>query len=218
MPGKASTQFGVGSGSDIPIGELPDVLGLIGDAAKYAGAKASNDVALVVVTAARNNLRQVTPKKRLQSRAGGTKARRSGGTQSRNRTGTGVNYAYLEADADKARYNPTALIVGRGPVHLLENRIQPHPIPFQVLRVKGRVADVVPMSDRDARANVRYQAKKKKGVGPSVHQTRRYDTYKQKHPGVQRSSGPWARTWREMRPRLPALMRSAFFRSLYGKR
>lgn len=202
----------------MPIGELPDVLGLIGDAAKYAGAKASNDVALAVVKVARNNLTRVTKDKRLNSRAGGTQARRSGGTQMRNKTGTGVNYAYLEADADKARYNPTALLVGRGPVHLLENRIKPHKVPFQVLRKGGRFVDVVPLNDRDAKANNRYQGKKRKAVGPSIHQTKRYDVYRQPHPGVSRSSGPWKRTWDEMAPRLPALMQSAFFGYLYGRR
>lgn len=157
-----------------PLSDLPRFLTAVAIQSKSAAAEASNRAALVVVRAIRSEM----PTRRLKSRA------MSGGK----RTGAGVNYAYREADAGKSKYQPTAIIVGRGPVHILENDLSPHRIVLGVRRgPDGRIRDIVSPSGTDFR--------RRRTAGPqlSAAGVSTGGLISVRHPGVRRSSGPFRR-------------------------
>jgi len=157
-----------------PLSELPRFLTAVAVQSKDAAADASNAAALVVVRA----LRQQLPTRRLRSRAV------AGGK----RTGTGVNFAYQEADAKRAKYRPTAIVVGRGPVHILENDIGRHRITLGVVRgPDGRIRDIV--SPRGSSVN-----RRRGTAGPSLREAGfRQGNITVPHPGVKRTTGPFRR-------------------------
>lgn len=166
-----------------PLSDLPRFLNAVAVQSKEGAADASNAAALIVVRAIRAQL----PTRRLQARA------ISGGK----RTGTGVNYGYREADADKAKYQPTAIVVGRGPVHILENTLGKHKITRTAIRrpAGGRrkpptIADIV--SARQSSASV---LRRRRGTeGPTRSEAGlRATPWVTKHPGVRRTSGPFRR-------------------------
>jgi hypothetical protein len=188
VAGKASTAFS-GPGRGRPLADLGDFLQAVAEGSLEAAAKASNAQARVMVTRIRSEL----PTRRLRSRAGGTMPRRSGGTMSRKRTGTGVNYGYLEADADMAKFRPTALIVGRGPVHLLENPIAEHSMVRGVRRgPDGRIMDWVPRA-----GGAEFGVGRRRAFGPQLSAAGISSTFvRTRHPGVKRTSGPFERGFR----------------------
>ena len=157
-----------------PLSELPRFLTAVAVQSKDAAADASNAAALVMVRAIRGQL----PTRRLKSRAV------AGGK----RTGTGVNYGYKEADASKAKHQPTAIIVGRGPVHLLENSIGRHRITLGVVRgPDGRIRDIV--SPRGSSVS-----RRRGTAGPSLREAGfRQGNITITHPGVRRTTGPFRR-------------------------
>lgn len=157
-----------------PLSDLPRFLTAVAVQSKEAAAEASNAAALVLVRA----IRQELPTRRLRSRAV------SGGK----RTGTSVNYAYREADPARAKYKPTALVVGRGPVHLLENDIKRHRITLGVRRgPDGRIRDIVSPGGSDFR--------RRRSFGPQLGAAGvgTGSTISVGHPGVRRSTGPFQR-------------------------
>ena len=156
-----------------PLSDLPRFLAAVGVASKEAAAEASNAAALVLV----RGIRAKQPTKRLRSAA------ISGGK----RTGRGVGAGYREADAKRARFRPTALVTGRGPVHILEGDIKPHRITLGVRRgPDGRIRDIVPLRGGSVG--------RRGGFGPSLREVGiRKDTISVPHPGVRRTTGPWRR-------------------------
>jgi hypothetical protein len=158
-----------------PLSDLPRFLGAVAVASHGAAAEASNAAALIVVRAIRSQL----PTRRLHART----TSRSG-----KRSGTGVNYAYLEASAEVAKFRPTALIVGRGPVHILENPIGPHRITLGVRRgPDGRIRDIV-----SPRGNT--VSRRRGGLGPSLGDAGfTAGNIVVPHPGVKRTTGPLRR-------------------------
>lgn len=104
------------------------------------------------------------------------------------RSGPGVNYAYLEANAARAKYRPTAVVVGRGPVHLLENPIGKHTITLGVVRgPDGRVRDIVSPRGNAVR-------RRRGSFGPSLSDAGfGQSNMAFSHPGVKRTTGPFRR-------------------------
>jgi len=175
-----------------PLSELPRFLTAVAVQSKDAAAAASNAGALHLVRAIRTEL----PTRRLNRGAVlGRKASSVPGALSMasygKQTGRGVNYGYLEAEASKAKYQPTAVVVGRGPVHLLENDIGPHKITQGVVRgPDGRIRDLVEIG-RGTRGGLRVR---RGAAGPTLADVGfRGGTRTLTHPGVKRSTGPFRR-------------------------
>jgi len=158
-----------------PLSDLPRFLTAVAVASKEAAADASNAAALVVVRAIRSQL----PTRRLHART----TSRSG-----KRSGTGVNYAYLEASPKVAKFRPTALIIGRGPVHILENQLGPHRITLGVVRgPDGRIRDIVSPRGSSVR-------RRRGRAGPALAEVGiGQDNVAFRHPGVKRTTGPFRR-------------------------
>jgi hypothetical protein len=157
-----------------PLSDLPRFLTAVAVGSKEAAAEASNAGALVMVRAIRS--RQETRRLRSSAISGGK------------RTGRGVGAGYLAADAKKAKYQPTALVTGRGPVHILENDLRPHKITLGVVRgPDGRIRDIVsPRGNRVGR--------RRGTAGPSLRDAGfGQSTMTFRHPGVRRTSGPFQR-------------------------
>lgn len=157
-----------------PLSDLPRFLTAVAVQSKEAAAEASNAGALVLV----RSIRAQQPTRRLRSAAV------SGGK----RTGRGVGAGYLNADAKKAKYQPTALVTARGPVHILENDIGRHRITLGVVRhPDGRIRDIV--SPRGSSVG-----RRRGTAGPSLRDAGfRQGTMTFRHPGVRRSTGPFRR-------------------------
>jgi hypothetical protein len=169
-----------------PLSDLPKFLTALAVGSKEAAAEASNAAALVQVRALRAE---------LDSLLGSDRRLRSRATLGGRRTSTKVNFGYKEASADKAKFQPTAIVVGRGPVHILENplgykggrRATPHTITLGVRRgPDGRVRDIVSPTAGDFR--------RRQAFGPQLRSAGvTSNTIRVRHPGVTRSSGPFRR-------------------------
>ena len=90
----------------------------------------------------------------------------------------------------KGATNPTALVRAYGPIHLIENPIQPHTIiPRGVGRARGRTR----AARRQAKQDLYNALFGSQYAGVKPLRTPYGPRYRVRHPGVRRSSGPWKR-------------------------
>jgi hypothetical protein len=160
-----------------PLSDLPRFIRLIEDAAAPAAAEAANAAALVLVTSVRNAM----PTRRLNAPA----------TLKGKRTGRAINWGYKQASSERQKRRPTALLVGRGPVHLLEVPIGKHGILQGYVRRDGRIVDRVSPRKGEAALN-----RRRRNAGPTLAQVgTTVSAHVVPHSGVKRliGSGPFYR-------------------------
>lgn len=178
--------------ADRPLSDLPKFLQAVVTQSVEAGSEAANAAALLLV----RGLRAELPTRRLRSSAVlGERLTGTGVALKGKRTGTGVNYAYLDSDPAQAKTRPTAAVFGRGPVHLLENPIRPHQMTRTVIRRpaggRGKPPTIKDITARRGGAGI---GRKRGTAGPTLGEVGfTSGTITTSHPGVQRTSGPFER-------------------------